>query len=274
MKLALLTHKLKLVVRSFFERLNIDFCSFFKMVNRVIKIEDAIAAGTCKVTFEFAHDETGGNRYNKCVIFDTDNNGSCTEKAFEYIRRREALYVEFMDNHVHAGWMNAGLFTLPYPPSTNWMAWLGKCDTMMAYFGRTSIDRPTRWLINLVERNVDGRTVTDFGVDLGGDGHFVEPADRDWLCKDIMRTHLEFKFMPCLRVKAQSTEQVALLKGILGEATGPNTYLFSHRVVDQLLWDDDNVIEDRYLSVYKVVELIDLTNDNTDDEEDATPNPN
>ena len=72
MKLALLTHKLKLVVRSFFERLNIDFCSFFKMVNRVIKIEDAIAAGTCKVTFEFAHDETGGNRYNKCVIFDTD----------------------------------------------------------------------------------------------------------------------------------------------------------------------------------------------------------
>lgn len=229
------------------------------MVNRIIRIVDATAAGKCTVYLEFAHEETGGSRYNKCLVFATDETTTCTAKAFDYIKRRENLYGAFMYQHMVC--MNQPIASFA-STRAQWMRWLDKSDSFVADFGGSSIDLPTRWLINLVERNVDRRLAThQFGVDVGGSGTFEAPADRDWSSTSTEQTHLEFKFVPYLLVNPEDRRQVPVLKALLGEVGRPCEQREFDRVVRNIPMDA-RVTEDRHLTVYKVVEVSDLTNDN------------
>lgn len=62
------------------------------------------------------------------------------------------------------------------PQEKAWLNWLQQtCDPAVAAFGKGQIPHDVRWFINTVERHLDGRAVTDFGVDSNAQGVWIPP---------------------------------------------------------------------------------------------------
>ena len=182
------------------------------MVNDITRMLHMSPAGTC-LGLEYAHNKEGGKRYNKYIWFYTDDKISGEHKAFDYLVQREALFVQFFSIQ-HEVMKKNGL-SFRECVGSHWTPWLeSQCDRLVGDFGKGSVDEPTRFLINLVETHLDGRDVTDFGLDVGGSGEFQPPLKAN---QAPSSTHiLNFnKFVPYFGIPSNVPGDVQRMRDIL-----------------------------------------------------------
>lgn len=198
------------------------------MVNDITRMLHMSPAGTC-LGLEYAHTKEGGKRYNKYIWFYTDDKISGEHKAFDYLVQREALFVQFFS--IQHDVMKKNDLSFSECVVTDWTPWLeNQCDRLVRDFGKGSVDEPTRFLINLVERHLDGRDVTDFGLDVGGSGEFQPPLSPK---QAPSSTHiLNFnKFVPYFGIPSNVPGDVKKMRDILRKVAKGSNHL-DNRITD------------------------------------------
>ena len=182
------------------------------MVNDITRMLHMSPAGTC-LGLEYAHTKEGGKRYNKYIWFYTDDKISGEHKAFDYLVQREAVFVQFFS--IQHDVMKKKNLSFSECVGTHWTLWLeSQCDRLVRDFGKGSVDEPTRFLINLVERHLDGRDVTDFGLDVGGSGEFQPPLSPNQAPSSTPILNFN-KFVPYFGIPSNVPGDVQRMRDIL-----------------------------------------------------------